>query len=87
MAEIIAAWEPGPAADGELHRQWSRTVSQNLGAHALPGGYPNILGPDDHEQTAQAYGPNASRLQRLKRLFDPEGVFTSALSLPLQKAA
>jgi FAD/FMN-containing dehydrogenase len=87
MAEVIAAWEPAPGADGEVHRQWAITVSQSLEPYALPGGYPNMLGPDDHEQTARAYGANASRLQRLKRLFDPEGIFTSAISLPLQREA
>ena len=46
-----------------------------------------MLGLDDHEQTAQAYGTNIARLQRVKRLFDPEDVFTSAISQPLRRAA
>jgi FAD/FMN-containing dehydrogenase len=87
MVEIIAAWDPAAEDDGENHREWARTLSENLVPHALPGGYPNMLGPDDSEQTAHAYGANAGRLQRLKRLFDPDGVFSSAISLPLQKAA
>jgi FAD/FMN-containing dehydrogenase len=87
MVEIIAAWEPTAEKDGESHLQWAQTLSENLAPHALPGGYPNMLGPDDHEQTAQAYGPNVGRLQQVKRLFDPDGVFTSAISLPLQRAA
>jgi FAD/FMN-containing dehydrogenase len=87
MVEIIAAWDPTAEDDGENHREWARTLSENLAPHALPGGYPNMLGPDDHEQTAHAYGSNTSRLQRVKRLFDPQGVFTSAVSLPLQRAA
>jgi FAD/FMN-containing dehydrogenase len=87
MVEIIATWEPTVEDDGENHREWARTLSENLARHALPGGYPNMLGPDDYEQTAHAYGANAGRLQQLKRLFDPDGVFTSAISLPLQRAA
>jgi FAD/FMN-containing dehydrogenase len=87
MVEIIAAWEPTAEDDGQNHREWARTVSENLAPHALPGGYPNMLGPDDYEQTAHAYGANTGRLQQLKRLFDPDSVFTSAISLPLQKAA
>ena len=55
--------------------------------HALPGGYANVLGPDDSEQTAHAYGANTRRVLQLKRLFDPQGVFTSPISLPLQRAA
>jgi FAD/FMN-containing dehydrogenase len=87
LIEIIAAWEPTAEDDGENHREWARTLSENLAAHALPGGYPNMLGPSDHEQTAHAYGANAARLQQLKRRFDPDGVFSSAICLPLQRAA
>ena len=87
MVEIIGAWEPTAEDDGENHREWARTLSENLAPHALRGGYPNMLGPDEHEQTAQAYGPNIGRLQRLKQLFDPDCVFTSAISLPLRRAA
>src|SRR6516162_6947413 len=87
MVETIAAWDPTAEDEGENHREWARTLSENLAPHALPGGYPNVLGPDDHEQTAHAYGANTSRLQQLKRRFDPDGVFASAISLPLQRAA
>lgn len=87
MVEIIAAWEPTAEDDGEKHRAWARGLSEELAAHALPGGYPNMLGPDDYERTAQAYGANTGRLQQLKRRFDPDGVFRSAISLPLQRAA
>jgi hypothetical protein len=83
MVEVIAAWEPAVEDDGKAHIQWARTVSENLAPHALPGGYPNMLGPDEREQTAQAYGANTSRLQRVKRLSDPDGIFCSATSLPL----
>jgi FAD/FMN-containing dehydrogenase len=82
MVEIIAAWEPTAENDGQNHREWARSLSRNLEPHALPGGYPNMLGPDDYQQTAEAYGSNAGRLQRLKRRFDPDGVFMSAISLP-----
>jgi FAD/FMN-containing dehydrogenase len=84
MVEVIAAWEPAVEDDGEAHIQWARTVSDKLAPHALPGGYANMLGPDDREQSDQAYGSNTSRLQRVKRLFDPERIFSSAISLPLQ---
>ena len=87
MVEIVAIWEPSAGDDGHTHRQWARTLSQNLAPHALPGGYPNMLGAEEHEQTAQAFGSNLGKLQRVKRLFDPDGVFSSAISLPLQRAA
>jgi FAD/FMN-containing dehydrogenase len=87
LVEIVAIWEATAGDDGHAHYQWAQKVSQSLAPYALPGGYPNMLGPDEHEQASQAYGANLGRLQRVKRLFDPEGVFASAISLPLQKVA
>ena len=80
MVEIIAGWKPGD--DGASHRRWAQDLLQSLAPFALPGGYPNFLVPDDREQVAEAYGGNAARLRVLKRRFDPDGVFTSAIPLP-----
>jgi hypothetical protein len=80
MVEIIAGWKPGD--DGASHRRWAQDLLQSLAPFALPGGYPNFLVPDDREQVAVAYGGNAARLRVLKRRFDPDGVFTSAIPLP-----
>ncbi|MFF1823521.1 FAD-binding oxidoreductase [Kribbella sp. NPDC058245] len=60
---------------------WPRTASAELAPYSLPGGYPNLLGPDDATQTAVAYGPNAVRLLALKEYLDPHSVF-SATPLP-----
>jgi FAD/FMN-containing dehydrogenase len=38
--------------------------------------------PNDREHAAWAYGGNAARLQVLKRRFDPDGIFASAIPLP-----
>ena len=46
--------------------------------------YANLLGPHDREQAKDAYGANGARLRALKRRFDPDGVFTSAIPLPDQ---
>jgi FAD/FMN-containing dehydrogenase len=78
--EIVAAWEPEDG-NGDRHRAWADAVSAALAPVALPGGYPNLLGPEDHDQIARAYGPNAARLLTIKRHFDPDGVF-SATALP-----
>ena len=56
-------------------------ASAELAPYSLPGGYPNLLGPDDATQTAVAYGPNAGRLLALKEYLDPHSVF-SATALP-----
>ena len=81
MVEIIAGWRPD-GDDGAAHRRWAQDLWQSLAPFALPGGYPNLLGPDDREQAAAAYGGNATRLRVLKRRFDPDGVFASAIPLP-----
>ena len=81
MVEIVAGWPPG---DDIPHRAWADSVSAALAPYALPGGYPNLLGPDDHEQIANAYGDNAIRLLAAKTHYDPDGVFT-AIPLPQPK--
>jgi FAD/FMN-containing dehydrogenase len=81
MVEIVAGWKPD-GDDGSAHRRWAHDLWRSLAPFALPGGYPNLLGPDDREQAAEAYGGNAARLRLLKRRFDPDGVFTSAIPLP-----
>jgi FAD/FMN-containing dehydrogenase len=78
MVEIISGWrDDGPA----LHERWADETMQALGEYALPGGYPNLLGPDAHAQIVQAYGSNAGRLRAVKQKYDPQGVFT-AIPLP-----
>jgi hypothetical protein len=81
MVEIVAGWKPD-GDDGAVHRRWVHDLWQSLAPFALPGGYANLLGPDDREQAAGAYGGNADRLRVLKRRFDPDGIFASAIPLP-----
>jgi hypothetical protein len=79
MVELIAIRTD--AAGGEAHRRWVGSASEALAPHALPGGYPNLLGPDDTTQIAHAYGPNTTRLLKIKTTVDPDAVF-SAIPLP-----
>jgi len=81
MVEIVAGWNPD-RDDGAAHRRWAQDLWQSLAPFAVPGGYANLLGPDDREQAAEAYGGNAARLRVLKRRFDPDEVFASAIPLP-----
>jgi FAD/FMN-containing dehydrogenase len=83
MVEIIAGWKPD-GSNGMAHRQWAQDLWESLAPFALPGGYANLLGPHDREQAKDAYGANGARLRALKRRFDPDGVFTSAIPLPGQ---
>ncbi|MET8552461.1 FAD-binding oxidoreductase [Micromonospora zamorensis] len=68
MVETIAVWEPRDLAEDQ-HRAWVRKSDR------LPGGYPNLLGPEDTERTAAAFGPNAERLLTAKKRYDPDLVF------------
>jgi FAD/FMN-containing dehydrogenase len=81
MVEILACWEPD-GSNGAAHRQWAQDLWESLAPFALPGGYANLLGSNDREQTKDAYGSNGARLRSLKRRFDPDGVFASAIPLP-----
>jgi FAD/FMN-containing dehydrogenase len=80
MVEIVASWEPD-GSNGAAHRQWAQDLWKSLAPFALPGGYANLLGPNDREQAAAAYSDNAARLRALKRRFDPDRVFACAIPL------
>jgi FAD/FMN-containing dehydrogenase len=81
MLEIIAGWEPD-GSDGAVHRQWAQDLWKSLAPFSLRGGYANQLAPNDRQQAREAYGKNGARLRSLKRRFDPDGVFASAIPLP-----
>jgi FAD/FMN-containing dehydrogenase len=79
LVEILAGWDPDD--DPIPHRTWAETLYDDLGGHALGGGYPNLIGPEQSAQADTAYGPNAGRLRTLKHRFDPTNAF-SATPLP-----
>ncbi|MEV3989106.1 FAD-binding oxidoreductase [Streptomyces sp. NPDC049837] len=82
LVEIAGSWVPeGAAAVDIAHRQWAREVSAELAGHALPGGYPNLLGADERERALLGFGPNAARLLDVKRRYDPDGVFSAVPAL------
>jgi FAD/FMN-containing dehydrogenase len=77
LVEAIAAWDPEDEENGAVHRAWARNLSRVLSRSALPGGYANLLGPDDHDQIALAHGANIDRLRKVKQRFDPDNVFSA----------
>ncbi len=79
VVEVLAAWTPDE--DHTPHLAWAESVYGNLAPHALPGGYPNLIGPRQAAQARNAYGPNAARLIEIKKHYDPDRVF-HATTLP-----
>ncbi|MFC8516831.1 FAD-binding oxidoreductase [Streptomyces sp. NPDC057257] len=79
LVEIGAAWDPArPAAP---HRRWAHQVSAAFAGHALPGGYPNLLGPEEHQRATAAFGPGAGRLLKVKERYDPDRLFSAVAAL------
>jgi hypothetical protein len=83
LVEILAAFvDRSDKEEEQRHRQWARATRQAFAPIALPGGYPNFLTGDDVDRVAKSYGPNAERLIKVKRHYDPDNVFSSAIPLP-----
>lgn len=51
---------------------WVERLSADLKPMALPGGYANLLVPQQADQVAASFGANAARLAEVKRRYDPE---------------
>ncbi|PWV54492.1 FAD-binding oxidoreductase [Chitinophaga sp. S165] len=81
MVEILAVWEPDDVANGQRHIQWARKLSQKMAKEAFPGGYPNMLGPEEYDQIDEAYGVNLQRLREVKQQYDPGRTF-NGIAIP-----
>jgi FAD/FMN-containing dehydrogenase len=69
----IASWDP--VDDAVRHIQWARAFWTAMQAWSANRVYMNILGPDESDRIAEAYGPNYARLSQVKAKFDPLNVF------------
>ncbi len=79
VVEVIAVWPPTDSAD--RHRAWADSVVAALDPVSLPGGYPNLLGPDDDARARDSFAGNLDRLLAAKRRYDPDGVFSAIPAL------
>lgn len=52
-----------------------------LAPGAIPGGYPNILGPEDTDRIRLGFAGNLDRLLAAKHRYDPDGTFTAIAAL------
>jgi FAD/FMN-containing dehydrogenase len=84
LVEILATFvDRSDKLEEQWYRQWAKDTLRAFDAMALPGGYPNLLAGGDPDRAAKSYGPNAERLIRAKRHYDPDNVFRSAIPLPV----
>ncbi len=79
LVEVVAAWAPGSAP--EPHHAWVDRTVAGLEPLALPGGYPNLLGPEEADRIPASYGDNYGRLLAAKRRYDPDAVFSAVPGL------
>jgi FAD/FMN-containing dehydrogenase len=82
LVEIVASWDVDTDDQAPIHRHWACSLARSLERDSIPGGHVRPLAPNAYEQIDSAYGCNALRLRRLKKRFDPDGVFSSAMSHP-----
>jgi FAD/FMN-containing dehydrogenase len=80
LIEIMAAFDD--RSDEGRCREWTRATRRAFDALALPGGYPNLLAAGEPARVIKSYGPNAGRLIKAKRHYDPDNIFQSAIPLP-----
>jgi FAD/FMN-containing dehydrogenase len=78
MVEMIAAWEP-QTPDEQRHIEWAQNLSHALAPYAFKGGYINLLDKEEQQRVPLAFGSNYERLLDIKRTYDPDDVFSSAI--------
>jgi FAD/FMN-containing dehydrogenase len=83
LVSIVAAWEEKTDEADIKNRRWAHDASSALEPFSFPGGYPGLLGPDEKEQLAMAYGANLVNLQEIKRKYDPRQRFMANGPIPL----
>jgi hypothetical protein len=86
LVEILATFaDRSDKLEEQRHQQWARATLQALDTMVLSRGYPNLLAGGNGERVAKSYAPNAERLIKAKRQYDPDNVLCSAIPLPVSQ--
>lgn len=80
VLEVIAGWDSD--ADGAKAEEWLDEILRELEPFVLPGGWANVLGPDERQRAHDFYEPSRERLLAVKKKFDPQNVFFSNVTQP-----
>lgn len=71
---IIAGW--ASPDDDDAVMGWTSGFHRAMAPHATSGVYVNLLGEDEADRVAAAYGPNLDKVQALKARWDPNNLFS-----------
>ncbi len=78
---FAGVWPPG--SPGDQHVAWVREGWESIRPFSTGGNYVNFqLAEDDSARTADAYGKNYERLQRVKAEYDPDNQFRVNRNIP-----
>jgi len=81
VAGFAGVWPP--RAPGDQHVAWVREGWESIRPFSTGGNYVNFqLAEDDSARTADAYGKNYERLQRVKAEYDPDNLFRVNRNIP-----
>lgn len=75
---FLAAWDIGP---GDAHIAWARKSVESVRPLAVSVTWVNMMGMEEQNRVADAYGPNYARLVALKRRYDPQNIFRHNLNI------
>ena len=75
VMNVHARWED-PVDDGRC-RTWARDLFDAATPFATGGVYVNFLTQEEGERVRAAYGPNYDRLAGVKRMYDPDNIFST----------
>jgi hypothetical protein len=71
-----------PGAPADPHVAWVRKSWERIRPFSTGGNYVNFQLADDAARTADAYGANYQRLQRIKATYDPNNLFRVNHNIP-----
>jgi FAD/FMN-containing dehydrogenase len=79
---FAAVW-PSDDPRGDTHVAWARDSWETIRPFSTGGNYVNFqLAEDGVDRTADAYGKNFARLQRVKAVYDPDNLFRVNRNIP-----
>ena len=82
--QFSVPFAPGdPPAATEASQTWLDGWYASIRPHVSPAAYQNYIDPHLTDWAQAYYGTNLSRLQQVKRRWDPDDVFRFAQSIPL----